>query len=81
MRQVNIDPDEVFQQHKKTCSLDEVFTKPGAHLCASWRARVGVTGSVRNHVAEGCSCGTQPCLLSADISELVKSGGAATHAY
>ena len=24
-----MDPDEVFQQHKKTCSLDEVFTKPG----------------------------------------------------
>ncbi len=28
-RQVAMDPDEVFQQHKKTCSLDEVFTRPG----------------------------------------------------
>ena len=26
---MNIDPDEVFQQHKKTCSLDEVFNKAG----------------------------------------------------
>ena len=23
--QVQTDPDEVFQQHRKTCSLDEVF--------------------------------------------------------
>lgn len=25
MAQMYVDPDEVFQQHAKTCSLDEVF--------------------------------------------------------
>lgn len=31
--QVQTDPDEVFQQHRKTCSLDEVFghSGPQAH--------------------------------------------------
>lgn len=27
--QVQTDPDEVFQQHRKTCSLDEVFGHSG----------------------------------------------------
>ena len=27
--QVQQDPDEVFQQHRKTCSLDEVFGAAG----------------------------------------------------
>ena len=27
--QVQTDPDEVFQQHRKTCSLDEVFGSSG----------------------------------------------------
>ena len=30
--QVQMDPDEVFQQHRKTCSLDEVFGHSGPHL-------------------------------------------------
>ncbi len=35
-----MDPDEVFQQHKKTCSLDEVFTKPGERsACAQLMMR------------------------------------------
>ena len=29
--QVQTDPDEVFQQHRKTCSLDEVFGHSGQH--------------------------------------------------
>lgn len=29
--QVQQDPDEVFQQHRKTCSLDEVFGASGGH--------------------------------------------------
>lgn len=39
--QTKVDPDEIFQQHQKTCSLDEVFAngeaKPGRPL--STRAR------------------------------------------
>ena len=27
--QVYVDPDEVFQQHQKTCSLDDVFASHG----------------------------------------------------
>lgn len=30
--QVQTDPDEVFQQHRKTCSLDEVFGHSGLLL-------------------------------------------------
>lgn len=30
--QVQTDPDEVFQQHRKTCSLDEVFGHSGPQL-------------------------------------------------
>lgn len=32
LRQLTIDPDEIFQQHKKTCALNEVFGHDGA-LC------------------------------------------------
>lgn len=28
--QVKMDPDEIFQQHKKTCALNEVFGHAGA---------------------------------------------------
>lgn len=31
--QVQTDPDEVFQQHRKTCSLDEVFGSSGKAIC------------------------------------------------
>ena len=31
--QVQTDPDEVFQQHRKTCSLDEVFGHSGQQAC------------------------------------------------
>ena len=30
--QRGVDPDEIFQQHAKTCSLDEVFDVSGALL-------------------------------------------------
>ena len=30
--QLQTDPDEVFQQHRKTCSLDEVFGHSGLQL-------------------------------------------------
>lgn len=32
--QVKMDPDEIFQQHKKTCALNEVFGHAGALLCS-----------------------------------------------
>jgi Inner centromere protein, ARK binding region len=28
--QIKMDPDEIFQQHKKTCALNEVFGHAGA---------------------------------------------------
>ena len=38
--QTYVDPDEIFQQHQKTCSLDEVFAngEAGRQLPALWLA-------------------------------------------
>ena len=39
--QVAVDPDEVFQQHQKTCSLDEVFGHSGAKTQCLLHCRAG----------------------------------------
>ena len=33
--QLTVDPDDIFQQHKKTCALNEVFGHAGAPCCQS----------------------------------------------
>jgi len=39
--QVQTDPDEVFQQHRKTCSLDEVFGHSGKLECLKTCIQLG----------------------------------------
>jgi len=34
--QLTVDPDEIFQQHKKTCALSEVFGHDGESCNCAW---------------------------------------------
>ena len=58
--QTYIDPDEIFQQHQKTCSLDEVFAngewerQGGDHLVPARQSRSCCCG-------DGDGSGADPC--------------------
>ena len=69
--QMYTDPDDIFQQHQKTCTLDEVFAHRGecahsglAAAMGSWIAAAGRqrTGPVNTHpMLLGFSASKQQC--------------------